>query len=197
MTTQITRLDLGASDLRAAARQTSGKTAARLLAVAFILEGCSRAEAARRSGMDRQTLRDWVIRYNQDGIAGLSDRPHGGGTPAKLTNEERVELAKWIRQGPDLKEDGVVRWRLSDLRNRLFDRMFVTLNERSVGRIVKAMGFSHISVRPRNPKANEADQEAHKKTSPNGWPPRSRPRHATSPSSYGGKTKLGSASKAA
>ena len=197
MTTKITRLDLDASALRAAARRSSGKTAARLLAVAFVLEGCSRAEAARRSGMDRQTLRDWVIRYNQDGVAGLSDRAHGGGTPAKLTNEERAALANWVRQGPDLKEDGVVRWRLADLRARLFDRMFVTLAERSVGRIVKALGFSHISVRPRNPKANEADQQAHKKTLPAWWPPRSQPRRVTSPSSYGGKTKLGSASKAA
>jgi len=197
MTTKITRGEYDASDLRAAARDADGKTAARLLGLAFVLEGCTRAEAARRCGMDRQTLRDWVIRYNEEGIAGLSDRPHGGGTPAKLSDEEKAQLAKWLRQGPDLAEDGVVRWRLSDLRKRLFERMFVMLDERSVGRIVAALGFSHVSVRPRNPKANEDDQTAHKKTLLT-WSTQSfRPMRATSRSNYGGRTKPGSASKAA
>jgi transposase len=126
-----------------------GETAGRLRALAFVLEGCSRAEAARCCGMDRQTLRDWVIRYNEQGITGLSDRPHGGGTPAKLTEEDKAQLANWVRHGPDLAEDGVVRWRLSDLRQRLFELMFVMRDERSVGRIVTALGFRHISVRPR------------------------------------------------
>jgi transposase len=122
MTTKIMRLDHTVSDLRASARDADGKTAGRLLALAFVLEGCTRAEVARRCGMDRQTLRDWVIRYNDQGLTGLSDRPHGGGTPAKLTEEEKAQLASWVRQGPDLAEDGLVRWRLSDLRQRLFDR---------------------------------------------------------------------------
>ena len=197
MTTKINRSDYDASELRALARNATGKTAARLLAVAFVLEGCTRAEAARRCGMDRQTLWDWVIRYNEQGVIGLSDRAHGGGTPAKLTDEEKAQLANWLRQGPDLGEDGVVRWRLSDLRQRLFERMFVMLDKRSVGRIVKALGFSHVSVRPRNPKANEDDQAAHKKTSPSWWLRPSRPMRVISRSSYGGRTKPGSVSKAA
>jgi transposase len=147
--------------------------------------------------MDRQTLRDWVIRYNAEGLAGLSDRPHGGGTPAKLTDAEKTQLADWVRRGPDIEEDGVVRWRLSDLRKRLFERMFVMLDERSVGRIVAGLGFSHVSVRPRNPTANEEDQMTHKKTLPN-WSTRPfRPAPGASRLSYGGRTKPGSASKAA
>jgi transposase len=179
------------------ARNANGKTAARLLALAFVLEGCSRAEAARRCGMDRQTLRDWVIRYNEQGVGGLSDRPHRGGTPAKLSDEEKAQLANWLRQGPDLAEDGVVRWRLSDLRQRLFERMFVMLDKRSVGRIVTALGFSHVSVRPRNPKANEDDQAAHKKTSSSWSMQPFPPMRATSRSNCGGRMKPGSVSRAA
>ena len=155
------------------------------------------SEAARRCGIYRQTLRDWVIRHNEQGVGGLLDRAHGGGTPAKLTGEEKAHLANWSRQGPDLAEDGVVRWRLSDLRKRLFERMFVMLNERSVRRIVSAIGFSHVSVRPRSRKANEDDQLAHKKTSPRWSAPQSRPMRATSSFNCGGRTKPGSASKAA
>lgn len=197
MTTKITRLDHEAPERRAAARVADGKTAGRLLALAFVLAGCPRAEAARRCGMDRQTLRDWVIRSNEQGIRGLSDRPHGGGTLAKLTAEEKSQRANGVRRGPDLTEDGVLRWRLSDLRQRLFARMFVMLDERRVGRIVAALGVSHVSVRPRNPQANEDDQTAHKKTLPNGSMPPFRPMPGTNQSSCGGRTKPGSASKAA
>jgi transposase-like protein len=70
----------------------------------WLLEGHQRMEAAQRCGMDRQTLRDWVIRYNEQGVAGLSDRPHGGGAPAKLSLEEKAQLAAWVREGPDLAE---------------------------------------------------------------------------------------------
>jgi transposase len=135
----------------------------RLLALALVLEGHDRAAAARSCGMDRQTLRDWVIRYNEQGIAGLSDHPRGGGAPAKLSAEEKVQLVNWVREGPDLAEDGVVRWRLRDLRDRILARFFVVMDERSVGRILKTLTFSHISVRPRHPQADAAAQEAHKK----------------------------------
>ena len=75
MTVTITRLDQSASDLRVAAAQSAdAKITRRLLALAFVLEGRSRAEAARSCGMDRQTLRDWVIRYDEEGLGGLLDR---------------------------------------------------------------------------------------------------------------------------
>src|SRR6201996_4542567 len=198
LTVQITRRDHDADSLRGhAARVADASVARRLLALALVLEGHSRAAAAKTCGMDRQTLRDWIIRYNEQGIDGLSDRPHGGGAPAKLTVEEKTQLAGWVRQGPDIAEDGVVRWRLRDLRDRILARFFVPMDERSVGRILKTLTFSHISVRPRHPQADAAAQEAHKKTSPTWSPPRSLLAHRVSRSSCGGRMKRGLASKAA
>jgi transposase len=163
MTVQITRLAHAADALRQhAARATDARVARRLFALALVLEGHGRAAAAANGGMDRQTLRDWVIRYNAQRIEGLSDRPHGSGPPAKLTDEEKTQLVNGLRRGPDFAEDGVIRWRLSDLRKRLFARMVVMLDERSVGRLVAALGFRPVAVRPRNPKAHEDDQAAHK-----------------------------------
>lgn len=162
MTVQITRLEHDAAALRRHAGQTGeAPVVRRLLALALVLEGHSRADAAKRCGMDRQTLRDWVIRYNEHGIPGLSDRPHGGGASPKLSVAETAQLAAWVRQGPDLAEDGVVRWRLRDLRDRILARFFVPMDERSVGRILKALSFSHISARPRHPQADAAAQAAH------------------------------------
>jgi transposase len=102
MTVMITRLGQDASELRlAAAHSADAKVARRLLALALVLEGRSRAEAAQSCGMDRQTLRDWVHRYNEHGIAGLSDQPHGGGQAPRLTPQEQQEVARWVRRGPD------------------------------------------------------------------------------------------------
>ena len=95
--------------------------------------------------MDRQTLHDWVIRYNEHGLTGLSDLPKRGGAASKLSVEEKAVLADWVQQGPDLAEDGVVRWRLCDLRERILARFFVVMDERSVWRMLKTLTFSHIS----------------------------------------------------
>jgi transposase len=198
MTVQITRLEHDADSLREyAARVSEATVARRLLALALVLEGHSRAAAAKTCGMDRQTLRDWVIRYNEQGIDGLSDRPHGGGAASKLSNEEKAQLASWVRQGPDIAEDGVVRWRLRDLRERILARFFVPMDERSVGRILKTLTFSHISVRPRHPQADAAAQEAHKKTLPTWLRPSSPLPRAASRSSCGGRTKHVSVNRAA
>ena len=198
MTVQIRRLEHDADALRQhAARTSAAPVARRLLALALVLQGQGRADAAKSCGMDRQTLRDWVIRYNEHGITGLSDLPKRGGAMPKLSIEEKAILAAWVQQGPDLAEDGVVRWRLCDLRERLLARFFVVMDERSVGRILKTLTFSHISVRPRHPQADAEAQEAHKKTSLISSPPSfQRPRKA-SRSSYGGRTRRASASKAA
>jgi transposase len=198
MTVQITRRDHDAASLREhASRACEASVVRRLLALALVLEGHGRVGAAKTCGMDRQTLRDWVHRYNEQGIDGLSDRPHGGGAPPKLTVEEKTQLAAWVRQGPNVAEDGVVRWRLRDLRDRILARFFVPMDERSVGRILKTLTFSHISVRPRHPQADAAAQEAHKKTSPTWSQPRFPLPHRVSRSSCGGRTKRGLASKAA
>ncbi len=198
MTVQITRLEHDSDALRQHAGRTSAAAVARrLLALAGVLEGHSRADAAKSCGMDRQTLRDWVIRYNEQGIAGLSDLPKRGGAAAKLSVEEKAMLAGWVQQGPDLAEDGVMRWRLCDLRERILARFFVVMDERSVGRILKTLTFSHMSVRPRHPQADAEAQEAHKKTLPR-WSPMSFPLpRKASRSSYGGRTRPASASKAA
>ena len=198
MTVRIEREELDAAGMRAlAARDGDARRARRLLALALVLEGRDRADAARSCGMDRQTLRDWVLRYNRLGVEGLADRPHGGGTPARLTEAELGQLAAWVRRGPDLKEDGVVRWRLSDLRQRISDRFFAILTERSVGRLLASMGFSHVSARPRSPKADAEAQATHKKTSPRRSRPQSRRKRGADGSKYGGRTKPESASRAA
>jgi transposase len=190
MTVQITRFEHDADGLRQhAARVSAAPVARRLLALASVLEGQGRAQAAKTCGMDRQTLRDWVIRYNEQGVAGLADLPKRGGAAPKLSVEEKAVLAKWVQQGPDLAEDGVVRWRLCDLRDRILARFFVVMDERSVGRILKTLTFSHISVRPRHPQADAEAQETHKKTLPILSPPSFPMPRKASRSSYGGRMK--------
>ena len=115
--------------------------------------------------MDRQTLRDWVHRYNNDGIAGLSNRYAAGPTPL-LNSEQKAELARMVREGPDLEADGVVRWRCVDLKRKIEDRFGVVMHERTVGKQLAALGFRRLSVRPQHPKSDPSAQEAFKKTLP-------------------------------
>src|SRR3954466_15322840 len=133
MTVGITRRELGAGDLRReAGRGRAARAAPRPLALALVLEGSSREEAARVAGMDRQTLRDWVHRYNAEGLAGLRDRPRAGRRP-RLTAEREAELVTAVERGPDPDRDGVVRWRRVDLRALIEARFAVRLHERTVG----------------------------------------------------------------
>src|SRR5690348_11137369 len=111
MTVAITRKEPGAVELRREAKRCrDAKAARRMLALALVLEGSSRAEAARHAGMDRQTLRDWVHRYNAEGLDGLSDRRRPGPRP-RLSPEQEAELATTVERGPDPDRDGVVRRR--------------------------------------------------------------------------------------
>ena len=113
---KITRDELDPSGLRRAARRVGSVAASRrMLALALVLEGTSRTEAAQAAGMDRQTLRDWVHRYNEKGLAGLVDRHGEVGPKRRLSPEQESEVAEWVRRGPDLAEHGVVRWRRADL----------------------------------------------------------------------------------
>lgn len=131
----IIRADLTATGLRqAAAGSNDANAARRMLGLALVLEGYARGEAARLCGMDRQTLRDWVIRYNAEGVAGLSDRTSPGPKP-RLTPEQEAAVAELVRKGPDLAKDGVVRWRRVDLAHVIKTWFNVTLAERSVGAI--------------------------------------------------------------
>lgn len=166
MAVAITRTELSAEELRLAARQSRDTwQARRLLAIALVLDGVSRTEAARAAGMDRQTLRDWVIRYNEEGVEGLRDRPRSG-RPARLGPAQRADLAQLVEEGPDVAMHGVVRWRCVDLQAQIKGRFGVELSERQVERILKQLKFTRLSVRPRHPVADEAAQQAFKKTSP-------------------------------
>jgi transposase len=162
----ITRLDFTAADLREAAKGTDDADAARrMLALALVLEGKSRSEAAKSCGMDRQILCDWVHRYNAEGLQGLHNRTAPGAKP-RLSPEQEREVAELVRSGPNLAEHGVVRWRRIDLSQVIEQRYGVKLAERSVGSLLRRLGFRRISVRPRCPGQDAAAQDAHKKTLP-------------------------------
>ena len=192
----ITRKELDAGGLRRAAAQSRDADAARrLLALALVLDGRTRTEAAELCGMDRQTLRDWVHRYNALGVAGLTDRAPPGAKP-RLSPEQEAEVAQLVREGPTLSEHGVVRWRRIDLSHVIQKRFGVRLAERSVGALLRRLGFRRLSARPRHPGHDEAAQQTHKKTLPNWSVRRSPSTPGASRSSYGGRTKPGSASKA-
>jgi putative transposase len=162
----ITRDDLDAAGLRrAAARTREADAARRMLALALVLDGRSREDAAETCGMGRQTLRDWVHRYNAEGLAGLSDRPQPGPAP-RLTAEQQAEVAELVRQGPRLAEHGVVRWRRRDLAAVIERRFGVALAERSVGAMLRRLGFRRLSVRPRHPGHDAQAQASFGQTSP-------------------------------
>ena len=166
MALSITRTDHTATELRdEASRARDGASARRMLALALVLEGKSRTEAAISCGMDRQTLRDWVHRYNAEGLAGLTDRPHTG-RPPSLTAAQEAEIAKIVEAGPDLETHGVVRWRCVDLQKVIAEKFEVDLAERTVGKLLKKLRFTRLSTRPYHPKKDAEAQEAFKKTSP-------------------------------
>ncbi len=193
---EITRRDLDARGLRRAAARTQDADAARrMLALASVLDGASRTQAAESCGMDRQTLRDWVHRYNQAGLAGLSNRPPPGRKP-RLTAPQKAEFAALVANGPELAVDGVVRWRCVDLKRILAERFNVEMSERTVGKLLKKLGLRKLSARPAHPKGDVQARETFKKTSPIWSPPRSPTTPKTSRSKSGSKTKLVSASKA-
>src|SRR5437763_16489753 len=130
MTVAVARRELGAVELRREAGRCRDTAASRrMLALALVLEGSSREEAARHAGMDRQILRDWVHRYNAEGLAGLHDRPRSGRKP-RLTPGQEAELATAVEHGPDPDRDGVVRWRRVDLQALIGARYGVGPHER-------------------------------------------------------------------
>ena len=162
---EITRLELTAADLRrAAGKSRDAKASRRMLALALVLEGVDRTHAARTCGMDRQTLRDWVHRYNAEGLAGLSDRWKGVRVP-RLLPAQMADLAAWVEAGPDPERDGVVRWRRQDLQRRIATAFGVKVHERTVGKYLTTLGYRRLSVRPQHPKTDPVAQESFKKTS--------------------------------
>jgi len=159
------------SELRRLAASTKdANQSRRLLSIAAVLDGMSRAEAAKIGGMDRQTLRDWVHRFNAHGPTGLKDNRRRG-NPRRLSAAQQAKLAEIVETGPDRAVDGVVRWRRIDLQRVIEERFGVEYHERTIGKLLKALGFSHISARPRHPKQDGEVIQAFKKT----FPARSRP----------------------
>lgn len=163
----ISRTDLDAAGLRrAAVRERDAAASRRMLALALVLEGQSRTEAAHAAGMERQTLRDWVHRYNAEGLAGLQDRVGETGPKRRLSSEQEAEVAEWVRRGPDPAKDGVVRWRRADLARAVAERFGVVLAERSVGHVLRRLGFRRLVVRPRHPGHDAVAQASFRSTSP-------------------------------
>src|SRR3954463_16390520 len=196
MTVAVTRKELGAVELRReAGRCRDARAARRMLALALVLEGASREEAARAAGMDRQTRRDWVHRYNEEGLPGLHDRRRPGPRP-RLTPEQEAELVAAVERGPDPDRDGVVRWRRGDLKALIEPPSPARLHERSVGKVLRRLGFARISVRPEHPKADEAAQAGVKKASRSWWRERCPSTPAASRSRSGSKMRPAPASRA-
>lgn len=164
---KITRDELDGADLRRAARHAPSVAAARrMLALALVMEGTARTESAQAAGMDRQTLRDWVHRYNAEGLAGLTDRQGDVGPKRFLSIAQEAEVAEWVRRGPDLAEHGVVRWRRADLARAIEAKFGVVLAERSISNVLRRLGFRHLVARPRHPGQDAAAQASFKATSP-------------------------------
>jgi len=163
---EVTRRDLPAAELRReAARSRDAAAARRMLAIAMVLEGRSRAEAAEACGMQRQTLRDWVHRYNAGGVAGLANRRAPGPAP-RLSATQEAELDRWVEDGPDLARDGVVRWRCVDLWDRIGRASGIRFHERTVGKLLAKRRFRRLSARPRHPQSDPVAQATFRGASP-------------------------------
>jgi len=160
----ITNLDYSSADLRRLmSKEQDGRVVRRLLALALILEGWSRTEAAEQSGMERQTLRDWVHRYNAAGVAGLSSRVGAGPAPL-LSEAQMAEFKALVVNGPDPETDKVVRWRCIDLRDKIAQRFGVEVHKRTVAKWLRQLELTRLQPRPFHPKKNAEAQEAFKKT---------------------------------
>ena len=159
------REDYSAEELRALARRSKDvNQSRRLLSLAAVRDGMDRGSAAKIGGMDRQTLRDWVHRFNGSGPEGLIDIWTEGPRP-RLSAAQLAEVAAIVETWPDREKDSVVRWRRVDLKRVIAERFGVYFHERYVGKLLKKLGFSHMSARPRHPGQDERIVEAFKKTS--------------------------------
>ena len=156
------RTDLSAGDLRALARREKDpRAASRMYAIAHALEGKSRAEAARLSGMERQALHDAVVRYNAEGLAGLHDRPKGRRRPV-LDAAEGAALKQLVLAGPDLARHGRTEWTLPALADEIAQRWGKSLHPASLSRVLRRLGLSKQKTRPRHPQADAEAQQAFK-----------------------------------
>jgi transposase len=175
------RTDFHADALRAIARKAKdGPQARRLLSLAAIYEGATRTEAARIGGVTLQVVRDWVVKFNAHGPEALIDRKPPGRSP-KLTNPHRAALATQLDEGPIPAIHGVVRWRLVDLIQWLWEEFRLSISKQTLSRELRAMGYRKLSARPRHHEKSEAAVAAFKKTFPPSWRRSRRTRPTASP----------------
>ena len=162
---EVTRRDHSSGDLRKlSGKARTPEAARRMLAIANVQDGMSRALAARLAGLDRQSLRDWVHRYNATGPEGLYDRKAPGAKP-KLDEKQRLRIKEIVLKGPDAAKDGIVRWRCCDVKDMVWKEYGVSYHEDHIGRLLEGLGLSYITGRPRHPKGDPQKQEDSKKTS--------------------------------
>jgi transposase len=163
------RSDFTAGEVRRSAKRAKDAAQARrLLAIAAVLDGSSREDAAKIGGMDRQTLRDWVIRFNEQGPNGLINLPSPG-VPPKLNVEHKAFLARLVEEGPIPAVHGVVRWRACDLIMRLHEEFGLSVSDDTIYRALKDLSFSHVSARPKAYKQDPDAMDAFKKTLHFAW----------------------------
>ncbi len=163
------RDDFEAPHLRALARKTKDAAQARrLLALAAVYGGATRTEAAKIGGVSLQIVRDWVLKFNARGPDGLIDRK-APGQPSKLDDTHRAALAAMIEMGPVPAAHGIVRWRLVDLGQWLWEEFRVSVAKQTLSRELRAMGYRKLSARPRHHAQAEGAIELFKKASPPVW----------------------------
>jgi transposase len=163
------RGDFDGSALRRLAKKTrDANQMRRLLALAEIYDGGARGDASRIGGVGLQTIRDWVLRFNAKGPDGLIDGK-APGRAAKLNDAQRQELARMVENGPIPAVHGVVRWRLIDLAQWVWEEYRLRVAKQTLSRQLRAMGFRKLSARPRHRAHNEHAAEAFKKISPASW----------------------------
>jgi transposase len=163
------RRDFDAAMVRAAAKRSKdGPQARRLLALAAIYDGATRTEAAKIGGVTLQIVRDWVVKFNADGPEGLINRK-APGQPSRLDDSHRLALAEILESGPIPAVHDVVRWRLIDLCQWLFEEFRITIAKQTLSRELRAMGYRKLSARPRHHAQAEGAIEDFKKVSPPAW----------------------------
>ena len=159
----ITRTDRTGSELRAvSAKCRDGAQVRRLLALAMVLEGAPRTEAAACNGMDRQTLCDWVHRYNEGGVGALKSRENPGRTPYS-TEAQMAVLRQLVVDGPDLVTDKAVRWRIVDLQGAVKRRFSVDVHRSTVGKWLRRLRLTRLQPRPVHPRKDPAAETTFKK----------------------------------
>ena len=160
------RVDFTAGEVRRfAKRAKDAAQARRLLAIAAVLDGASREDAATIGGMDRQTLRDWVIRFNEQGPDSLINIPSPG-VPPKLGKKHRAFLLRLVEEGPIPAIHGVVRWRACDLIMLLHEEFGLSVSDDTIYRALKDLDFSHVSARPKAYRQDAEAMDTFKKTLP-------------------------------